>query len=115
MPADDGLAFAKQRVGEELQPPRGCNFRIQHAQRPGRRVPRIGKRRQIAGQSLAIQTFERPAVHDDLAPHLDLTPHPGLTAQAGRESRQAAKRQRQGPNRASVLGDVFPGASVPAG
>ena len=62
-----GPAVGQQEVGVVIQTARGGDLRLQHAQRAGRGVARIGEAGQAALVALGVQTLEGAAVHDRLA------------------------------------------------
>ncbi len=102
MGCPQGFAIRQQRVGVKIQLARRGDGGIQHAERTGRRVARIGEAREPLLVPARVQPFEGAPRHDGFSPNL----------QALRAVRQA---QRQGADGPRVGGDVFADRAIAAG
>ena len=67
-----GRAAGEQQVRVEVEAPGRRDGRVQHPERAGGHVARIGVRRLVLGQLLRVQPLERRPRHHDLAAHLEI-------------------------------------------
>ena len=88
----------EQEIGLEFELARGRQRGVEHAQRPGGRVARIGIQRQPFRGALRVQALELGARHEHFAAHFERRPR-------GNQSRIDLQRQRA--NGARVGGDVL--------
>ena len=93
---------AAQSIGEERQLALSCNARIELAQRAGRGVAGIGKGLQLVVAALGIELGEGLDGHVHFAADFNM-------------GRIVVDAQRNRPNRADVVRNVFADPSVAAG
>ena len=95
---------ANQLIKERAQAAARDERRIEVAERPGRRVPRIREQRLARVLALRVDALERFARQEDLAAHLD--------ASSENDPRPHFQPQRDGSNRPQVRGDVLAARAV---
>jgi hypothetical protein len=67
-----GRPSGEQEIGVVIQAARSRDLRLEHAQRSGRGVARIGEAREAFFVAIQIQTLEGAPVHDDFAAHFEI-------------------------------------------
>jgi hypothetical protein len=94
-------------VGEEIEPARGGDLRIELTHGAGRRVARVRERFLVLLDQPLVQRLELGDEHQCLAPHRERLRTETRGAVAG-------EAQRQGADRPQVLGDVLADLAVAA-
>src|ERR1700730_4371403 len=96
-----------RRMAEDVKRARGADARVELAQRPGRGVARIGKRRLARRDALLGATLESAPRQDHFAADFEKMRHAAV--------RRMHQAQWHAPDRADVLGHVLAIDSIAAG